>query len=256
MESDNFNIDKDGNVKIKGYIEAMSGSIGGWNIAPGNLSSGSGTNHVRLSTEDETYAIWAGAEAAGSAPFRVTRNGKVYMTRLYVTDENGVAQENPVDLSGNFWKMDKAYSSNVVSAKATNNPDGTTTLTFSTRGDETFSVNFKKADYSKLELRLSDPQGRDVFVYDPARHTYNVQKTVQVYDNNTYIGIYETLDETSGTEAYDNGWNECIDNCRGGNVLTNYYEAGETLYDRDGNEATGPWYKGTIAWRYTIPAQK
>ena len=265
VESDNFNIDKDGNVKIKGYIEAMSGniggwvvaennlhsgsgtnhvrlstengkpaiwagsenadtapfkvnkdgsmkaesgSIGGWNIAPGNLSSGSGTKHVRLSTEDATYAIWAGAEAGASAPFRVTRDGKVYLTKLYVTDEDGNAQPNPVNLSGNFWKMDKAYSSNVVSAKATNNSDGTTTITFSTRGGEEFNVNFKKADYSKLELRQSDPQGRDVFVYDPSRHTYNVQKTVQAYDNNTYIGKYETINETSGTEAYDDGFSD------------------------------------------------
>lgn len=291
VESGNFNVDKDGNVKIKGYIEAMSGniggwvvaennlhsgsgtnhvrlstengkpaiwagsenadtapfkvnkdgsmkaesgSIGGWNIAPGNLSSGSGTKHVRLSTEDATYAIWAGAEAGASAPFRVTPDGKVYLTKLYVTDEDGNAQTNPVNLSGNFWKMDKAYSSNVVSAKATNNSDGTTTITFSTRGGEEFNVNFKKADYSKLELRQSDPQGRDVFVYDPTRHTYNVQKTVQVYDNNTYIGIYETINETSGTEAYDDGFSSGY-----GNGYNKGFDDGKDAYQPTSIVRTG-----------------
>ena len=135
VESGNFNVDKDGNVKIKGYIEAMSGNIGGWNIAPGNLSSGSGTKHVRLSTEDATYAIWAGAEAGASAPFRVTPDGKVYLTKLYVTDENGNAQANPVNLSGSWWRTNRAVRSMTVS-------DNTLTITLY---DGT-SVNFKKAD--------------------------------------------------------------------------------------------------------------
>jgi hypothetical protein len=39
-------------------------------------------------------------------------------------------------------------------------------------------------------------------------------------------------------------------------VLVNYYQAGENLYDQDGYLATGPWYKGTEAYRYTLPGAK
>ena len=60
--SNNFTVTNEGKVTVKGEIESESGSIGGWEINPGNLQSGSGTSHVELSTADPTYAIWAGKE--------------------------------------------------------------------------------------------------------------------------------------------------------------------------------------------------
>lgn len=74
-----------------------------------------------------------------------------------------------------------------------------------------------------------------------------------------------TLNE-SGTElltgtvdagdVYNTGWNDCRNNAQRQQVLINYYPAGETLYDRDGNVATGTWYKGTEAYRYSLPSAK
>lgn len=198
LESGNFGVDEQGNVYMIGKVTAGEGEIGGWIISPGNLSSGEGNDHVRLSTEDDVYAIWAGAENGDEAPFRVTKDGKLYVAQLFVTDENGVAQTRPVNLGANYWKMDKAYARAVQSLTVAND-----TLTIAL--NDGTSVNFKKAGFSALELRQGDPQGRGVWEYNPTAHTYNVQKTVYAYDNGTYIGLYSTVSETSDTQAYDEG---------------------------------------------------
>lgn len=138
VDSGNFSIDKDGNVTIKGTVTAGDGEIGGWKISPGSLSSGEKGKHVRLSTIDATYGIWAGAEESANAPFRVGRDGTVYLTKLYITDENGVAQNTPVNLRTNYWKVDKAYS-RAVQSLAVEGETLTITLYDGT------SVNFKKA---------------------------------------------------------------------------------------------------------------
>ena len=252
VDSQNFGVDGSGKMTAK------AGLVGGWNIAPGNLSSGSGTKHVRLSVEDATYAIWAGAEAGASAPFRVTRDGKVYLTKLYVTDENGNAQANPVNLSGSWWRTNRAVRELTV--------DGNT-LTITLYDGTT--VNFKKADVVALDQSWAN--GRQTITTTTDGITLSGETTTSVNGtpaNLTWSNNVATFNVTSdkGTiypgmkvdagGIYKNGWNECINNCSGAYVLTNYYEAGETLYDKDGNVAAGPWYKGTRAYRYTIPAKK
>lgn len=138
VDSQNFDVDGEGKMTAK------AGSIGGWEIAPGSLKSGSGTSHVRLSTEDATYAIWAGAEAGASAPFRVTKDGKVYLTKLYVTDENGNAQANPVNLSASWWRTSRAVQSMEVSGN---------TLTITLYDGTT--VNFNKASVVAIDQTWS-----------------------------------------------------------------------------------------------------
>ncbi len=252
VDSQNFGVDGSGKMTAK------AGLVGGWDIAPGNLSSGSGTKHVRLSVEDATYAIWAGAETGGSAPFRVTRDGKVYLTKLYVTDENGNAQANPVNLSGSWWRTNRAVQSMEVSGN---------TLTITLYDGTT--VNFKKADVVALDQSWAN--GRQTITTTTDGITLSGETSTSVNGtpaNLTWSNNVATFNVTSdkGTiytgmkldagGIYKNGWNECINNCSGAYVLTNYYEAGETLYDKDGNVAAGPWYKGTRAYRYTIPAKK
>ena len=87
-------------------------------------------------------------------------------------------------------------------------------------------------------------------------------------DYGTSLSITATTTRADGTalakgilvkappDNYNTGWNECIQNANAFSVLINYYSAGETLYDRDGNVAAGPWYKGTPATRYSLPASK
>ena len=78
----NFFLDlRDGSAYFRGRITSTAGKIGGWTIEANRLSSGSGASYVGLSSNaSDTYAIWAGGATASSAPFRVKRNGDVWMT--------------------------------------------------------------------------------------------------------------------------------------------------------------------------------
>lgn len=137
------------NADINGKITANEGQIGGWTIGTDSLyatgldededeNNENDEKYVSLSTGDPTYAIWAGAKLSDNAPFRVARDGTVYLTKLYVTDENGVAQSKPINLRTSYWKMDAAYSRSVQTLSVEGN-----TLTIGLY-DGT-SVNFKKA---------------------------------------------------------------------------------------------------------------
>ena len=71
-----------------GALTSTSGKIGGWNITANRIASGSGTGYVAMdSNTSNTYAIWAGNSTAGSAPFRVQRDGTVYLTKLKMVKE-------------------------------------------------------------------------------------------------------------------------------------------------------------------------
>ncbi|MBR6809777.1 MAG: hypothetical protein IKM64_05785 [Clostridia bacterium] len=232
VDSQNFDVDGDGKMTAK------AGSIGGWSIAPGNLSSGSGTKHVRLSTEDATYAIWAGAESGGSAPFRVTRDGNVYLTKLFVTDENGNAQASPVNLSGSWWRTNRAVRSMEVEGN---------TLTI-TLYDGT-SVNFKKAAVSDAEIGGYNLENATILVV--------------VYDENGEAVLEEALpDGGLMEEVYGTGWNECIDNCSyQSEVYTiSEHQPASPLYMKVGDSYTSVgtgWVRTARATgMYRIPGKK
>lgn len=91
-------------------ISATAGSIGGWTINTKNLSVGSGASTICLNADTETttnsikdYAFWVGASTPGSAPFRVKRDGSVYLTQLKIIKENtdGTKSEETVNLTSN-----------------------------------------------------------------------------------------------------------------------------------------------------------
>ena len=78
-------------LTITGNLSADTGTIGGWNIGNNSLYSGDdeiGT-YVALDSGStgQNYAIWAGDETSSLAPFRVRRDGKVYLHSLMVLDE-------------------------------------------------------------------------------------------------------------------------------------------------------------------------
>jgi hypothetical protein len=79
------------NVEIYGTIYATGGRIGatsadplntGFTISSGQLTSGSGSNAIGISTG--TYSFWAGNTTASSAPFRVTNSGALNVTSAQV----------------------------------------------------------------------------------------------------------------------------------------------------------------------------
>lgn len=68
-------------VSSAGALTAKSGTIGGWTIDGNQLKSGSGTGFVTLyGNTSNTYAMWAGNETSTSAPFSVTKAGKLTST--------------------------------------------------------------------------------------------------------------------------------------------------------------------------------
>lgn len=81
-ENANFHLDlQNGNAYFRGTVSATAGEIGGFSIADSYLHSGDNTTYVALNggtNNNSAYAIWAGAESPGSAPFWVKRNGDIY----------------------------------------------------------------------------------------------------------------------------------------------------------------------------------
>jgi hypothetical protein len=85
-------------VQSTGRLNANLGTVGGWTLATTGLSSGGskiessgnislGNNPqaslqsiVRLSADDPTYRLWIGSQVAQDAPFKVTKEGKLYAT--------------------------------------------------------------------------------------------------------------------------------------------------------------------------------
>lgn len=137
VASGNFSIDAAGNVTMTGAITTTSGTIGGFTIGATRLSAGSGSNTVGLDsgTASFDYAIWAGASAASSAPFRLKRDGTLTVTKLEILNESGTATE--INLRNYaLWKLSyqtvKSVSSSGGYASSMQLSDGTT-------------VNFKSA---------------------------------------------------------------------------------------------------------------
>ena len=129
-------------VKRDGTLTATKGVVGGWEITNGILHSGtdatpgdatSEATYVALdSVPTDTFAIWAGDSTASSAPFRVKRNGEVYLTKLMVYNP---ATESVQNFSSYFWRL---YYHTVRSVSVENN-----TLTIVL--DNGTTTNFKKA---------------------------------------------------------------------------------------------------------------
>lgn len=266
VDSRNFQIDDEGNVEMTGKVTAESGEVGGWEIAPGSLSSGEGSRHVRLSTEDATYGIWAGAEGAQNAPFRVARDGSVYLTKLYVTDENGNAQAQPVNLRNNYWKVDKAYARAV---KTLSVDAATNTLTI-----ELFDgtkENFKKAVVSGVvNLAQAWNNGRLTITTDTEGITLSGDTTalvngtpqnllwggengaVATFDVTSDKGIVANQMQVDARPIYKNGYNACIDDCTYANNVYRISEySGGPLYRKI---SEGVYVDVGSSWVKTSPA--
>lgn len=127
------------------------------------------------------------------------------------------------------------------------------------------NFNIAETQFYKDGVSASYADGYDVG-FDRAQNAYTptsvtksghdtTTKTVYVDVGNAYQPLL-TRKPIDATEIYNAGWNECRAAAGSWACLINYYAAGENLYDRDGNLAPGPWYKGTQATRYTLPSPR
>lgn len=96
------------------------------------------------SASSEAYAIWAGASAAASSPFRVKPDGTVYLTKLIALNEQG--QESEVNLrTSGLWKL------NYATIKAITLANGfVESMTFSNAISGNTTVNFRSAAAATL----------------------------------------------------------------------------------------------------------
>ena len=182
-----FRVGKNGslyasNAEITGKITADDGQIGGWTIGTNSLYAGSGTNRVALSTGNPTYAMWAGNETAANAPFRVTKDGKVYLTRVMALANEGDTTPTEVNLSNvSFWKLNRA----VKTLEVKND-----TLTIGLYNGTT--VNFKKAaqNFQSVFLDGSGGSTAEGGIYSGGSVEIRGYKT---------DGTYELIERVSGT---------------------------------------------------------
>ena len=211
-------------AEISGKVTASSGKIGGFDVGNGGLHAGSGSSYVGLSAADENYYMWFGAEQAEEAPFRVTKDGAAYLTRLYVTDENGVAQSAPVNLNTSYWKLNRA-----VKTLAVNDNILTIELYNGT------SVNFKKADGYGYITALANGSSINIGGYKMNSSgqgeivdTGKIILTLDVDNKQVkYSGSgFENFTNVSGldiTEVYDDGYSDGV--TAGANGVTVYSPA-------------------------------
>ena len=211
VSSGNFSID------ANGAMTAKSGQIGGWTISTDRLYAGSGTSYVALNTNASYPAIWAGNSTYSSAPFRVDRDGSVYITSLYTLQEDGTPTK--MDLRSNYWKMDSAYSHAVKTLSVT---DGVLTIALYNGT----SVNFNKADLTGVRVG-TDGRG-SVYVLDALGNKVSAQQAVNIPNGGisapSYVAASKTIkfyvainlggvgaiisqyqNEVDATSAYDAG---------------------------------------------------
>ena len=71
-------------INTDGSMEAKSGKIANWNITTDRIYAGTSSDYVGMSpgilSSSEYYSFWAGNSTPASAPFAVTRTGKLYAT--------------------------------------------------------------------------------------------------------------------------------------------------------------------------------
>lgn len=205
VSNGNFVIDSSGNVSINGNISALSGNIGGWVIDGVNKKlyswdSSTPSTYVALdSNTAHNYAIWAGAESSNNAPFRVSRDGIVYLSKIYVTDKDGNPQSTPVDLRTNYWKMDSAYQRSVDTLSPS--ADGKTLHIKLRDGTD---VNFSKADSAEsLGYVLGSALYNDT--------TMTIGCNVDLFDENDDLITTLRLNNIAASSAVIAGWGKAYE---------------------------------------------
>lgn len=116
-------------LSVTGTISATTGAIGGWTIASGGLSSGSGVSKVGLlsDTFPGNISIYAGADAANTAPFRVSNTGNLTANNANITGTInatsgffGVDAVNGWTIDGNTLKSKAAVGGSRITLDAVN----------------------------------------------------------------------------------------------------------------------------------------
>jgi len=244
VASGNFSIDAAGNVVITGTIHATAGDFGGWNAISNRLYSGSGTNYVGLSSAaNNVYAIWAGAETVTSAPYRVRRDGTVYMTSLVMVGEDGT--ETTINLrTAGLWKLAYATVKSITVDAGTGAVEIQTTgqtVNFNTAASvyvddviETAAATYPNTDVP-VEVYLSNGKVTSTTVSCDGSITLSYNKG---HDDGYYIGFQDGYDNGQ-SEGYHDGYYDGYDD--GIREFQNLGNPGQLYYKSGSNY---------VAWNY------
>lgn len=80
----NFGVTKTGTL-YSNSIQAYNGTIGGFTLTTGRLSSGTGSTTAGIGVYGSDQAFWAGSSASVSAPFRVGHDGSLTATSATIS---------------------------------------------------------------------------------------------------------------------------------------------------------------------------
>ena len=255
VDSGNFAIDESGNVSMTGSVTASAGQIGGYSIGATRLSSGSGTTFVGLDsgTENFDYAIWAGAETAASAPFRLKRDGTLTVTKLEILEEGSQSTTETINLRNYaLWKLSysvvKSHTNDSITLS-----DGTT-LNFNRatdgwsaavamvgnfdldEGGAWISIDEPSAVYGQQTSKgydLSAAFGRQYSAGSPKGVTIGSRVSGAMYsatvtrNDDTAVAI----SAVNCAAPYNQGWNEALTACGIGGGGTVYTGTVRQLYD-------------------------
>jgi len=196
-------------IKKDGTLYSTKGTIGGFDIGSTKLSSGSGSSYVALDSSG-TYALWAGAESASSAPFKVKNSGEVYFTKLIIQKETSSGGSSSytteeLDLTSNSNRLRGGTILGWTQA-------GNSTTLYTTYGDLTFSraTSLSGAWSGGVFTATATPQGETLATsvtvgaatWDGNTATVPVKATI-----GSSATLYDVRDVTvNATVRYNAGW--------------------------------------------------
>lgn len=225
---------KSTNADITGKVTATSGAIGGWDLTANRIASGSGTGYVAMdSNTSNTYAIWAGNSTAGSAPFRVQRDGTVYLTKLKMVKEtsDGTSTED-VNFSSNDNRLRGAtvlgwtVSGSTLTISTTYgqiNFNKATSLSGTWSGGGLLNITASGTSTSLASVAI----GNTTPVWGTGTNKYKA--TIDITDNGSFVNYSTAVIRTITVDAEDvwkQGWNDAVDSGR----QVTYYNLGDTSH--------------------------
>jgi hypothetical protein len=117
------------------YVKIASG--GYFQVTTGDFGINTQTS------SDTDYVMWGADATASTAPFRLRKNGELYITKLYSVDDQGVASQ--VNFGTNLWKLNY----NTIKSSTSNSivlSDGTS-INFKTAASFSLSGAWSNGEY-------------------------------------------------------------------------------------------------------------
>ena len=159
-----FHLDMNGNAYFKGEVKATSGDIGGFIIENNYLHSSSGADgsYVALNgsmdNEYSQYAMWAGGSNPTTAPFSVTKLGKLKANGAEISGDaifTGIVKgatfqtKQGTDMMSEINGV-KAFQSQYINLRGTDISHGNSQFTISELGDLTIKGNITMGKGSSI----------------------------------------------------------------------------------------------------------